>query len=812
MGIVYTQNALNAGELTPRLQARDDFDKYALGVAKMRNFFPLPHGGARVRYGSKWVSRTKDNGKAFLIPFEVSTIASYIIEVGNLYMRFFKNQGRIADLSGVVTGAANNGAGLIRITSAAHGLSTGNRVAIADVGGTVEANNEWQVTVISGSTFDLIGSAFVNTYTSGGAWARPYEVVTPYLLADIPAIKWAQSADTLFLAHDKYEPRTLTRASDTNFTLAIATFLDGPYQNTNTDSTKTLTPSVTTGSGTLTAVGHAPFVITHVNSLWRLKIASLWGYVKITGFTSSTVVSMTVQQTLGGTSATPDWREGSWSTFRGFPAAVNIFEQRSIWGATPFEPQTVWLSSTISYQDFTPTGTSGTVGAGDGITYRLGSNKVNVIRWLTSSRDLLIGTLGEEFLMSGGGTALTPVDPPIVRVGTSYGSSTVQAIRAGNQVYFVQRSGRKLRTLQFSFEQDQYIAPDVSLVAEHLVRDQDITRMTYQLEPDSVLWLVRDDGMLLSLTIHEVEKVTGWALHGTSGLYIDIAQIPSPDLSTNDLWSVVQRTSLTGQPYFIEFFSKELNTDASLSYDGTASTTTVTPSHTTGDNRTFTTNAPFWMASEDVGSDIILLGLDVNGVKFFSRATIIAVDSTTVARADIKADFPNTSTVPAGSWGVGITTLKGLDHLNGATVAVVGDNAVYDDEVVTGGQITLGYGISTGPAAVKIEIGLARNPNPLIETLQPAYRDGRGNIRDRFKHWAKLSVDLESTVGLTINGLNQLQYRVPSDPMDVGVPLVTATKRLAVLRTTRTGKLTFEQQLPLSATILAYYGDLEVED
>ncbi len=70
-----------------------------------------------------------------------------------------------------ITGAANNGSGLIRIAysgTASPALATGNIIAVSNVGGTTEANGSWAITVISSSTFDLQGSTFVNTYTSGG--------------------------------------------------------------------------------------------------------------------------------------------------------------------------------------------------------------------------------------------------------------------------------------------------------------------------------------------------------------------------------------------------------------------------------------------------------------------------------------------------------------------------------------------------------------------------------------------------------------------------------------------------------------------
>jgi hypothetical protein len=70
--------------------------------------------------------------------------------------------------STAVTGAANNGAGLIRITSVAHGLVTGDYINIQGVTGTTEANGNWDITVIGPDTFDLVGSTFTNAYVSGG--------------------------------------------------------------------------------------------------------------------------------------------------------------------------------------------------------------------------------------------------------------------------------------------------------------------------------------------------------------------------------------------------------------------------------------------------------------------------------------------------------------------------------------------------------------------------------------------------------------------------------------------------------------------
>lgn len=68
-----------------------------------------------------------------------------------------------------ITGAANNGSGLVRITvGSTTGFVTGDVHTVSSVAGTTEANGFWTITVIDSTHIDLVGSAFANTYTSGG--------------------------------------------------------------------------------------------------------------------------------------------------------------------------------------------------------------------------------------------------------------------------------------------------------------------------------------------------------------------------------------------------------------------------------------------------------------------------------------------------------------------------------------------------------------------------------------------------------------------------------------------------------------------
>ena len=69
----------------------------------------------------------------------------------------------------VISNAADNGAGLIRLTvNTTSGMITGQQVTVADIIGTTEANGNWTITVISLTEVDLVGSTFANAYSSGG--------------------------------------------------------------------------------------------------------------------------------------------------------------------------------------------------------------------------------------------------------------------------------------------------------------------------------------------------------------------------------------------------------------------------------------------------------------------------------------------------------------------------------------------------------------------------------------------------------------------------------------------------------------------
>jgi hypothetical protein len=391
---------------------------------------------------------------------------------------------------------------------------------------------------------------------SGGS---AYEISSPYLTAELFDIKFAQSADVMYITHPNHEVMKLSRTGHTSWTLAQVDFTDGPYLAANTTTT-TLTPGQSaTGTGvniTASAVtginGGAGFQTTDVGRI----ISFNSGKAKITARTNTTVVVCTITTAFANTNAIADWKLGAFSDTTGHPSCVSFFEQRLVFAGTTDEPQTLYFSKAGDYENMT-TGTN----ADDAMVYTIASNQVNAIRYMKAVRTLVVGTTGGEFTVSADGTdaSITPTNITIKRQ-SSFGSANVDAIPAGNAILFLQKAKRKIRELQYNFDSDGYQAPDLTILNE-TVTNSGITEMSYQQEPNSNIWCVRDDGVLACLTYQRAENVVAWSRHIFGGVFgsgnavcESIASI-SGTLTEDEVWVIIKRTINGATKRYVECFS-----------------------------------------------------------------------------------------------------------------------------------------------------------------------------------------------------------------------------------------------------------------
>lgn len=477
------QTNFTAGELSPRLEGRVDIAKYFNGLRTLENMVIHPHGGITRRGGTKHISNAKT-------PTQKIRLIPFQFSVEQAYVLEF----------------AEN---CIRFYK---------------------------------DDARLGGGGFSSGFSSGFAGAASIiEVATTYLESELFEIQFAQSADVLYLVHPNHPPAKLSRTAVDVFALADEAFLNGPYQDENTSST-TVKPSATTGTVTLTA-STAIFAATDVGRLVRIDQGADFGYAEITIFTSTTLVTALVKDNFVSTNARVSWRLGAFSDTTGYPAAVAFYEDRLMYAATPLQPQTIWGSQSNIYNDFSPGADDS-----DSLTYTIASDQVNVIRWLSPGKSMTIGTVGGEFLMSASkrDEAITPSNIKIVRQ-SEYGGAYIMPVRSNGVVLFAQRSSKKIRQFIYQFESDSYVAPDLTLLSEHITGDG-IVEMDYQREPDSIIWSVGKNGDLLGMTFERDQEVVGWHRHivggssdaaGTQAKVESVAVIPKGD--RDEVWIAVKR-------------------------------------------------------------------------------------------------------------------------------------------------------------------------------------------------------------------------------------------------------------------------------
>ena len=724
-----------AGELSPRLDGRNDLAKYSAGCATVENMVIYPHGAAARRPGTQYVSSVKTPAnKTRLIPFEFSTTQTYILELGNQYIRFYKDNGQIL---------------------------------------------------------------------SGGS---PYEISSPYLTAEIFDIKFAQSADVMYITHPNHKTRKLSRTGHTSWTLTEVDFVNGPYLDTNSSTTTITASAHTVGTGRTFTASTSTFVSTDVGRLVRFRD----GYAEITGFTSATVVTVEILKDTGSASGSTDWSLGAFSSTTGHPSCVSFFEQRLVFAATLNNPQTVYFSKSGDYENM-DANIGGTVADDDAIIYTIASNQVNAIRFMAAGRTLIIGTAGGEFTVSGGGDndAVTPTNI-LIKKQSNHGAANTDAIAVANATLFLQRAKRKIRELAYNFDVDGYTAPDLTILAEHIT-EGGIVEMAYQEEPLAIIWCVRNDGELIALTYQREQEVVAWHRHIFGGAFgsskavcESVAVIPTED-SEYELYMIIKRTINGATTRYVEYlntfdFDQTDNTsfnflDSQLNYSGATSTLNGDISNSA--NTVIVASGTDFTSSGKIkigGEIITYTGKSTNNLTGCTRGT----ESTTAA-AHTSGDTVKQV----------VNSLSGLNHLEGQTVSILADGATHPDKTVSSNAVTLDR------FANSVKIGLGYTS--ILKTMRIDAGSQNGTSQAKTKRIYEVTARLYESVGVEVgpdlNNMERVPFRTSANPMDQGIPPFTGDKEVEFRGNYDTdGFMIVRQTQPLPLTILSLYPRLVTND
>lgn len=816
MALVY-QPSFGGGELAPSLWGRVDLAKYAEGLKACRNFFIAAHGGAYTRPGLRFIAEARDSTRPVrLIPFQFSTVQTYVLEWGHLSLRVHKDGAPVLETAKAITAA-----GAV-LTAAAHGWTVGDDLYLSGVG-----DGQGRTVRVTASTADtatvtpLDGAAM--TLTGSGTAARVYTLTTPYSSDQIFRLNIVQSADVMTLCHPNHPPRELRRSGHAAWALTDISFV--PLQAAPSSVSAS---AVTTGTSTfryrvtavnaetaeeslpgthgtaiaLTALTQAkPIAVTAaahgLSSGDEVELSGVSGMtalngrrfvVSVTGSGSFTLTDSDgtayPAYTGGGVarrtfveitnSAKAEWKNtvswtdaagaGSYNVYRlksgtygwvgrsegstftddnmapdlsdsppgqripfgpgNYPQAVAYYQQRRVFAGSAAKPQTVWLSVSSAYNNFsvsTPTKDD------DAITLTIAAQRVNEVRHLMPLTSLIALTSGGEFTI-GPGSQADPLTPSNIQTRPQgyRGAAHTAPLVVGNTVLYVQAQGGIIRDLGYDYTSDSFTGNDLSVLANHLFSGRSIADWAYAQTPYSIIWAVRNDGVLLGLTYMKEQKVWAWHRHDTDGLFESVATIPEGN--EDGVYVVVRRTVNGVTRRYIERFASRVITtvqdcfcvDSGLSYSGAA-----------------------------------------------------------------------------------ISTVSGLWHLEGKAVSVLADGNVVTGQTVSGGRISLPQPAGT------VHVGLPYTCD--LQTLDIEMAQV-GTIQGRDKRVIALTVRMENTRGLAVGKEGTLtEMRVDPSVIANPLPLETGDYRFALPPGWSTGSsVLIRQTYPLPAGVMAIVPEIDV--
>lgn len=539
MGVKIPFNSFAAGEISDSLSARYELQKFKSACKALQNFIVELHGDARRRPGTYFLEDL--GGDAVLLPFSFSSDPSqnYVLVFSNLKIR-------IANQTGFLKSAG-----------------------------------------------------------------VPIEIVSPYTTSQLTGISWAQSGDVVYLAHKSHALRKLTRAAALSW-------------NLTTVSVDPTIAAPTGGAGTFTAGPLAAGqVAAPATQTVRYKLASVdaKGQVSL----GSSAISVTSAR------ETPDWIQGdsitlTWSAATGaveyqvfresggyyglvgvsdgtsfrdvkyaaettktpleannpfsgnnHPGLVAFHEQRLVLAGAALKPQTFYASQVGNFEGFAK---SKPLKDDDPYEYTIASGSIDAINWVSSFGELLLGTGGAEYKASGGNETITPSNVQI-KQQSYWGSAQLPPLIIGNSILHVQRQGSKVRDLFYSLEKDGYAGNDLSVLTPHLFDGRSIRQWSYQQAPGSVVWAVRDDGVLLGLTYLKEHEIWAWHRHVTAGEFRSVCALSGA--LEDQTFFVVKRTVGGQSKYYLELmqtkWTEDLGidlaffVDCGLSYYGPPATT-----------------------------------------------------------------------------------------------------------------------------------------------------------------------------------------------------------------------------------------------
>lgn len=561
-----SQRNFNSGELSPALYARTDQAKYAAGLRTCRNLLVMRQGGVTSRPGTEYIGTLTTAAR--LLPFEFNDSQTYVLVFTNQAVRFVRDGAYI--------------------------LSSGS----------------------------------------------PYTVSTPYLTAELADLQIAQSGDVVTIVHPSHPPQNLSRIADDSWTLTavfLSPIIDPPTIQTFYSQAGT---AVVPHRWIVTAVnadGIESFASVASPSDPHATLGITW--TDVTGAVSYNIYKAT--DTGGsvsdygfiGSSAQPNFWDDNFqpdSTARApvvrnpfasvgnYPAAVSYYQQRRLFANTTNNPNTIWTSRSADYGNFT---VSSPIQDDDAVTFALVGKKVQSVVHLLDADGLLAFTNGGQWSIEGDQAHVLRPTEINARQYAPRGTSALVPIIIDKRIVFVQARRSVVRDVSnepiYGFRGN-----DLTTFANHLFDGYTLVDWAFAEVPHSLVWVVRSDGTLLSLTYLNEQQILGWSRHDTDGTVENVCVVPEG--GEDRVYLVVNRSGGRFLERMRSLFWTDIAADAAfvdamLSYDGRNTDTTKTLTLTGGTSLTLTggtdwlpgetltlTASAAFFASPDVGTELVV--------------------------------------------------------------------------------------------------------------------------------------------------------------------------------------------------------------
>jgi len=857
------QASFAAGELSPSLFARVDFAKYRSGAARMRNFFVDYRSGASTRPGTEFIRPAAEGTtKIRLVRFQQSTTVTYILEFGNQYLRFISNGSSIVEPAFGIS-AVNKGNPTSIVFAGGPSYATGDMIFIS--GGNVpQLANRYFLVTPAGGTFQLrdsltgqqVDSSLWSDYTSGASGQRVYTISTPYTQDELSLLKFSQKANTMNITHPNHPPYKLILTNATSWALTPATFgatiaspsviqvnVSNPgavfykYAVTAVDANGQETPVgnvfQVTSADLRTVAGTNQIVWTPIAGA---QFYNIYGSPpSYTGWAAD-IGGMGFIGTNSGTAATsfsdsniaPDFSQAppihDVPFVNLFPQVSSYYQQRLCYanGGGNFV-QTFWMSRTGTDYNFDISNPSQ---ANDAITAELVSLEVNEIKSMVPmpSGLIMLTTKGAWQVSGGAGGVATQGGPITPQTATAtpqayVGASDVPPILINYDLIFVQAKGSIVRDLTYNIYANIYTGNDISILSSHLFYDHQILEWAYAEEPFKIVWAIREDGILLSLTLVKEQDMYGWAHHDTRGNFTSVASVTEGQFDAT--YFAVQRPNPVGGEPVLQIERLADRTfpfgaedawcvDAGVESLSNFPDATLIMAPISGGQIQLTMIGDSF-TNDNIGDIVRAGGGRMEIISFTDPSTVVAkiIDPPT----DLIPDDPEHrfKRQASGTWSMDtpFTTVYSLDHLEGQQVSCLADGGVVNSLVVHNGSVTLPSPVS------KVIVGYGYQAQ--LQTMYLDLGQEINSVQGKRKKVGALTVRCKDSralkAGRTFETVIPIKEQNRNTVMGVAIRLITGDERIVMDPLWDVpGQIALQVDDPLPSTVLGVVPEVVVGD